>query len=42
MNITITVEDLTDKEVDDLTAQIIQRLQEEDYLITDYRIEETE
>ncbi len=42
MNITLTIEGLTDKEVDDLAAQIIQRLQEEDYLVTDYRIEPTE
>ncbi len=41
MNITITVEDLTDKEVDDLTASIIQDLQEADILVTDYRIEPT-
>ncbi len=42
MNITITVEDLTDKEVDDLAAQIIQRLQEDGVLVTDYRIESTQ
>ena len=42
MNITLTVEGLTDKEVDDLAAQIIQRLQEDGVLVTDYRIESTE
>ena len=40
MNITLTVEGLTDKEVDDLAANIIQDLQEADILVTDYFIEQ--
>ena len=39
MNICITVDGLTDKEVDDLTAQIILDLQTDGIMVTDYRIE---
>lgn len=39
MNIVITVDGLTDKEVDDLTAQIILDLQTDGIMVTDYRIE---
>jgi len=41
LNIILTFEELTVKEIDDLTVELIQYLQENEILITDYRIEET-
>ena len=38
MKITLQIEGLTVKELDDLVATIIQRLQEEEYMVTDYWI----